>query len=141
MKIVTVVLLVVHGLISAAQSIGSFNPTGGVPNPSWLDWWPVPLGKSWFLAHFGLERSFFASALGILGLVSGVLIIAAGLGLFGFIVPAQSWRLFVGWGAGLSLLYLAFFAHPFYAVGIGANIATLVILLWIGWPSIDVLGF
>jgi hypothetical protein len=32
------------------------------------------------------------------------------------------------------------YVHPLYAVGIGANIAILVFLLWIKWPSPTILG-
>jgi len=44
MKILIAVLLIVHGLIVASQSSGSFNPAGGLKNPSWLSWWPAHLG-------------------------------------------------------------------------------------------------
>ncbi len=121
MKNVTVILLIIHGLISFAQGIGSFNSAGGVPNPNWLNWYPVPLGQSWLLSRLGLEKSLLATAVGLLGLVSGAFIIAAGLGLLGFVVPMQWWRVLVGFGAVLSLLYLSIYAHPFYAVGVGAK--------------------
>jgi hypothetical protein len=140
MKIVTVVLLILHGLICAAQAIGSFSPSEGVPNPSWLNWWPTALGESWLLSKLGIGQSLFTIVVGVLGLVSGVCVIAAGLGLFGFAIPLDWWRALAGVGAALSLIYFAIYAHPFFAVGIGANIAILVVLLWIGWPSIDVLG-
>ena len=43
MKILIAVLLIIHGLIVASQSSGSFNPGAGVANPSWLNWFPVNL--------------------------------------------------------------------------------------------------
>ena len=140
MKIVTVVLLILHGLICAAQAVGSFSSSEGVSNPNWLNWWPTSLGKSWLLSQMGTGQSLFTFIVGVLGLVSGVCIIAAGLGLLGFVIPFHWWRPLAGAGAALLLIYFAIYAHPFFAVGIGANIAILVILLWIGWPSIDVLG-
>ena len=140
MKTITGVLLILHGLICAAQAVGSFSSSEGVPNPNWLNWWPIPLGKSWLLSQMGIGQSLFTIVVGVLGLVSGVCIIAAGLGLLGFVIPPQWWRPLAGAGAALSLIYFAIYAHPFFAVGIGANIAILVVLLWIGWPSIDVLG-
>jgi hypothetical protein len=140
MKIITGVLLILHGLISAAQAVGSFSSSEGVANPNWLNWWPTPLGKSWLLSQLGIGQSLFTIIAGVLGLASGVCIIAAGLGLFGFVIPLHWWRPLAGAGAALSLLYFAIYAHPFFAVGIGANIAILVVLLWIGWPSLNVLG-
>jgi len=140
MKIITSVLLILHGLICAAQAVGSFSSSEGVPNPNWLNWWPTPLGKSWLLSQMGTGQSLFTFIVGVLGLVSGVCIIAAGLGVIGFVIPLHWWRLLAGAGAALSLIYFAIYAHPFFAVGIGANIAIQVVLLWINWPSIDVLG-
>ena len=130
MKIITGVLLILHGLISAAQAVGSFSSSEGVANPNWLNWWPTPLGKSWLLSQLGIGQSLLTITVGVLGLVSGVCIITSGLGLL----------LRLDWWIPLALLYFVVYAHPFFAVGIGANSATLVVLLWIGWPSINVLG-
>jgi hypothetical protein len=140
MKTVVGILLILHGLITAAQSGGSFNPTGGVPNPKWLSWWPIPLGQSWILARQGLESSFLGTLAGLLWLISGAALIAAALGLFGVIVPTPWWRALAGVGAVISLLLFIIYAHPLYAIGIGANIAILLVLLWAKWPSFEVLG-
>ena len=136
MKIFVGVLLIIHGLITAAQSGGSFKPTGGVPNPAWLSWWPNPLGQSWLLARLGLEHSFLGTLLGVLWLVAAGCLIAAGLGLLGFIIPSSAWRILAGCGAALSLVSLALYAHPLDAVGIGANLAILLVLLWARWPAL-----
>lgn len=140
MKSVIGVLLAVHGLINAFQSIGSFKPTGGIPNPNWLGWWPVAMGQSWLLARLGIEFSFAGMLAGILWLAAGATLIAAGLGLFGFLIPATWWRPLAGIGAALSLLMLILYANPMYLVGIGANLAILIVLLWAQWPSAEVLG-
>jgi hypothetical protein len=140
MRIIVSILLVVHGLITASQASGSFNPSGGVANPAWLTWWPGALGQSWLLARLGLERSFFGTLAGVLWLIAGACLIAAGLGLFGFVVPTPLWRILAGAGATISLFLLVLYVHPLYAVGIGANIAILVFLLWIKWPSPTILG-
>jgi hypothetical protein len=43
-------------------------------------------------------------------------------------------------GAVISLLLFIIYAHPLYAIGIGANLAILLVLLWAKWPSFEVLG-
>jgi hypothetical protein len=98
------------------------------------------MGQSWLLSHLGLERSFLGTLAGLLWLISGVALIAAASGLFGFIVPTLWWRPLAGAGALISLLLFIIYLHPLYAIGIGANIAILVVLLWAKWPSPEVLG-
>jgi hypothetical protein len=71
MKIVIAVLLIIHGLIVAGQSSGSFNPIGGVQNPSWLSWWAANLGQSWLLTALGIEQSPVVRAGGMLWLIAG----------------------------------------------------------------------
>ena len=136
MKIFIGILLIIHGLITAAQSGGSFKPTGGVPNLKWLDWWPTPLGQSWLLARWGLEHSLWGTLAGILWLVAAACLIAAGLGLIGLVIPASYWRILAGCGAVLSLVLLIIYAHPLNAVGIGANLAILLVMLWARWPKL-----
>ena len=70
----------------------------------------------------------------------GAAIVAGGLGLLGVIVPASYWRALVGFGAALSLVVILVYAHPFYLVGTAASVAILVVLLWLQWPSPQVLG-
>jgi len=140
MRIFVVILLIIHGLITASQSGGSFNPTGGVPNPKWVSWWPTSLGQSWLFARFDLERSFIGTMAGILWLISAASLIAAAFGLLGFIVPTPWWRVLAEVGAITSLVLLILYAHPLYAVGFGANLAILLVLLWARWPSPEVLG-
>ena len=140
MRIVVGILLLLHGLITASQSGGSFNPTGGIPNPKWLSWWPTALGQSWLLPRLGPEKSLVGSLAGVLWLIAGAALIAAALGLFGFIVPTTWWRPLAGAGAVVSLLLFGLYAHPFFAIGIGADIAILVVLLWARWPSPEILG-
>jgi hypothetical protein len=140
MKTLISVLLILHGLITSFQSAGSFNPGGGVANPKWLSWWPAALGQSWLFPRLGVEKSLLSTFSGILWLVSGIMLIAAGMGLFGFIIPVAWWRVLAGVGAAVSLFLYIFYAHPFFLVGMGANLAILLILLWLKWPSVAMLG-
>ena len=130
MRIFIMILLLVHGLITAAQSKTGFHPSGGTPNPQWLGWWPVNLGQSWLFKQLALEKSVLSTLAGILWIAAGICFIGAALGLLGFILPTTVWRLLAGTGAILSLVLFVFYAHPFYLVGIGADLAVLIILLW-----------
>jgi len=140
MRIIVVILLLIHGLITSAQAKAGFNSSEGAANPSWLSWWPVNLGQSWLLKQPGLAKSAVGTFVGVLWISAGLCLIAAALGLFGFIIPTNLWRLLAGLGAILSLGLFIFYAHPFYIIGIGANLAVLLILLWAKWPTPEMLG-
>lgn len=142
MKIFVGVLLLVHGLVTAAQSIGYFGASsGGTANPGWLGWWPTTLGESWLPALRGTQRPALADSLtGVLWLVAGAALIAAALGLFGFLVPPTYWRALAGAGAIVSLVLLVVYAHPLYAIGFAADLAVLLVLLLGQWPSPETLG-
>ena len=140
MKILMAVLLVIHGFIVSGQSSGSFNPVGGVQNPSWLNWWPANLGQSWLLSSLGLERTLIAKAGGLIWLVAGITLVAAGLGVLGIIVPITWWQKLALCGAVLSLVMLAIYLHPFYIIGIAASTILLIALLWEQWPILEQLG-
>ncbi len=121
-------ILIVHGFIVSAQSIGGFKPGAGVANPAWLNWWPKALGQSWLLARLDLEKTL-AWVSGSLWLVGGVLLLAAGLSVFGFIVPQSYWRVLAVAGAAISLFMLLVYLHPFFGIGMLASIAILIGLL------------
>lgn len=140
MKILLGVLLIVHGLIVTAQSSGSFNPVGGIQNPSWLQWWPASLGQSWLLSSLGVERTLVARAGGLLWLVAGITLVAAGLGVLGVVVPITWWRRLALCGAVLSLFMLIIYLHPFYVIGITASTFLLIALLSEQWPILEQLG-
>lgn len=133
-------LLSVHGLIVAGQAFGSFGNGSPVANPTWLKWWPTALGQSWFLAGLGLERTVVAWFAGMLWLSGGVALVAAGLGVFGVLVPREWWRTLAIGGAGMSLLMLLLYFHPMMIVGTGLSFAILLALLWAHWPAIERMG-
>lgn len=135
MQTLIAALLILHGLIVAAQSSGSFKPpAGGLQNPTWVAWWPTNLGRSWLLSSLGLERIPFTTVVLLLNLAGGIAIIAAGLSLLGIVIPASSWGTLAVVGAAISLFMLVVYLHPLYTVGIGANLAILIALLWMRWP-------
>jgi len=140
MKLIIAVLLIVHGLIIASQSSGSFSPAGGLQNPSWLNWWPANLGQSWLLSMLGIERTLFAWAGGFLWLAAGLALVAAGFGVIGIVVPPAWWRSLALAGAVISLGMLTVYLHPFYGIGIGASAVLLASVVWAQWSLLERLG-
>ena len=140
MKLLISALLIIHGLIVAAQSSGSFGSTipSELQNPSFVSWWPINMGRSWLFSWLGLERTLTVYRIGgLLWLVGGIALVAAGLGVLGFIIPADWWRGLAISGAAVSLFMLALYFHPIMIVGTAASLAVLIALLWLQWPPMN----
>lgn len=107
MKILISILLILHGLIVAGQSAGSFGSAlpNEIQNPAFVSWWPVNMGRSWLFSWLGLEKTLSVYRVGgLLWLVSGIILVAAGLSILGWIIPSAWWRdLAVAGGANLTL--------------------------------------
>jgi hypothetical protein len=86
-------LLVVHSLISVAQSPGVFGH--GTENPTWLSWWPTPMGRSWLLGSLGLEGPALFWLMGALWVIGGIAFLGAG---FGILAAAKVPTPGVAWG-------------------------------------------
>ena len=71
----------------------------------------------------------------------------AGLALFGWLVPPDSWRALAVTASVISLIAIAlywnalilFFPHKVGAIGV--SVAVLVSLLWVNWPSQVDIGY
>ena len=136
MKLLISVLLILHGLIVAGQSAGSFGSTipNELQNPSFVSWWPINMGRSWLFSWLGLEKTLVAYRIcGLLWLAGGIALVAAGLGVLGWIVPTDWWRSLAIGGGAVSLIMLAIYFHPITIIGTVSSIAVLVALLWAKW--------
>ena len=137
MKLLISVLLILHGLIVAGQSAGSFGSTipNELQNPSFVSWWPINMGRSWLFSWLGLDKTLVAYRIGgLLWLAGGIALVAAGLGVLGWIVPTDWWRSLAIGGGAVSLIMLAIYFHPITIIGTASSIAVLVALLWAKWP-------
>lgn len=137
MKLLISALFILHGLIVAGQAAGSFASTipGELQNPSFVSWWPINMGRSWLFAWLGLEKALIVYRIGgLFWLAGGIALVAAGLGVLGFIVPTDWWRELAVGGAAISLFMLIIYFHPITIIGTASSLAVLVALLWAKWP-------
>lgn len=143
MKLLISVLLILHGLIVAGQSAGSFGatiPTNEVQNPAFISWFPINMGRSWLFSLLGLQNSLSAYRMsGILWLIGGLILVAAGLGMFGILVPVVWWRGLAIAGAAISLFMLLLYFHPLMIIGTASSVAVLVTLGWFHWTAANLL--
>jgi hypothetical protein len=142
MKILISILLILHGLIVVGQSAGSFGSTipNEIQNPAFVSWWPVNMGRSWLFSWLGLEKTLAVYRIsGLLWLVGGIVLVAAGLGLLGLIIPTAWWRDLALTGGAISLFMLVIYLHPLMIIGTASSLAVIVSLLWTRWPAMSML--
>jgi hypothetical protein len=138
MKLLIGVLLIVHGLIVAGQSAGSFGATipNEIQNPSFISWFPINMGRSWLFSLLGLQDSLPAYRIsGLFWLTGGLFLVAAGLGMFGILVPVVWWRSLAIAGASISLFMLFLYFHPLMIIGTASSVAVLIAFGWLRWTA------
>jgi hypothetical protein len=142
MKLLISVLLILHGLIVAGQSAGSFGSTipNELQNPAFVSWWPINMGRSWLFVFLGLDKTLVVYRIGgLLWLAGGIALVAAGFGVLGFIVPSDWWRTLAISGAAISLFMLAVYFHPLMTIGTASSLAILVALVWLRWSPMSLM--
>ena len=136
-------LRVIIGLVFLVHGIGHVMAFFPVLNISSTEKWHH---RSWLLTPiFGDSVSrvinillFGAAFIGFVG---------AALGLFGWLVPHELWRTLAVVSAVVSLVALALFWNAFVSLfpnkigAIAVNIAVLVCLLWLEWPTEADIGY
>ena len=138
MKLLISVLFILHGLIVAAQSAGSFGAMipNEIQNPAFVSWFPINMGRSWLFSLFGLQNSVTAYRIsGVLWLFGGLMLVAAGLGVFGILVPVVWWRGLSLAGAAISLFMLLLYFHPLMIIGTASSVAVLIAFGWLRWTA------
>jgi hypothetical protein len=72
---------------------------------------------------------------GILWLIGGLLLVAAGIGVFGILVPIAWWRGLALAGAAISLFMLLLYFHPLMIIGTASSVAVLIAFGWLRWTA------
>ncbi len=136
LKIALAIFIIAHGLVHAILAIAP-NPADPSAKPGAFF---TTAERSWLLPQFGLNASTIQWIGVILVGLSTLGFILAGLGIFGITGLSTIWRTVAIFSAILSLLLLITFWHPWLTVGVLIDIVTLVALLVVNWPSVDLVG-
>lgn len=124
-------LIVGHGVITAMIGVGAVTKPDApaMTPPAFFSWWPGPFGRSWAFEALGLG-TVAAVVGGLVWLVSGLALVAAGLGWIGVGPLAGLTSALAVVGAALGLVALVLYFHPLYLVAIAINL----VLLATQWP-------
>ena len=136
MKIIITLFLIAHGLVHTGLA--------SAPNPNDPDAKPgsffTSISRSWLLPQLGLNEAAVKWMGIILVALATLGFVLAGLGVFGVPGLSEIWRTVAVVSAGVSLLLLVLFWHPWLIVGVLIDISILIALLWAKWPSVDLIG-
>jgi hypothetical protein len=136
-------LRIIIGLILLAHGIGHSMAFLPALNISSTDKWHH---RSWLLTPLVGDAASRVISIILFG-AAFLGFIAAAFALFGWLVPHDLWRSLSVYSAIISLVALALFWNSFVALfpnKIGAivvNIAVLVCLLWLNWPTEADIGY
>lgn len=123
-------VMLAHGLVHGLFLVPA--PTTGSGDPTW----PFELGRSWPVRSAGLDPGLMRTIAIVLIAVTVVAFALAALATVGLLVPAGWWGGLVVAGALASLALLVVAFDPQLVLGIGIDIALLVVVLGSLWsPS------
>jgi fatty acid desaturase len=136
MKILIALFLIAHGLVHGGLAAAP-DPDDPGSNPGAFFTSP---DRSWLLSKLGFNPSW-VKWLGI-GLVAAATLgfVLAGMGVFGIPGLAEVWRTIAVISAGLSLILLILFWHPWLILGVLIDLGIIISLLWMNWPSAEQIG-
>lgn len=131
------VLIVVHALItfgSAQGALAAPPPAPGTGSLPGAGWFPFALGQSWLFEGSAVRIG------GVIWLAAAVGLIATAAAVFGFVLPTSAWRGLALASSVTALVALVTFFHPYYLIGILANVALLAAVTFMEPTSRRLLG-
>ena len=136
-------LRIIIGLVLLVHGIGHIMAFFPALNITSTDKWHH---RSWLLTPLIGDSASRVISIILFG-AAFIGFIAAALGLFGWLVPHDLWRTLSVCSAVISLVALVLFWNSFAALfpnkigAIAVNIAVLVCLLWLNWPTEADIGY
>lgn len=132
LRIVFALFLIAHGLVTMSLATVPVPAPGALRTPYFPAFWRADVDSAWPASRLGLVPALVRTAGWVLWLAAFILFSDAGLGLLGIPVLHGIWQPLAAAGAGLSLLLLALFWHPWLALGVLLNMGILA-GVYTGW--------
>jgi len=124
--------LIAHGFLTMSLSTVPVPAPGAVHTPYLPAWWRPDVESTWPASRLGLPDTIVRTIGWILWLAALVLFAAAGAGQLGLPGLNALWPALAAAGAGISLLLLGFYWHPWLVLGVLINAGILAGVL-AGW--------
>lgn len=100
-------------------------------------WGSQPVEVSWLLSNFGFSQASLHSLGNVLWMVALLAFIAAGIVLF---AGWPWWRMLAIASSIISLLTIGLFWQPNMVIGAAVDVGILLALLWVHWPTPELVG-
>jgi hypothetical protein len=116
-----------------------FALTANVPAPAGKDWvfWPFAADSQ---AVWGLSGEGVNNVTKLLSVIAGVCFLAALMALFGLIIPAELWGVFVGVASVASLALYLLYLGPWVVLPIAIDIFLLWGIFVVHWSAASLRG-
>lgn len=132
LRIVFALFLIAHGFITMSLATVPVPAPGALRTPYFPAFWRADVDSAWPASRLGLAPALVRTAGWVLWLAAFIFFSGAGLGLLGLPVLQGLWQPLAAAGAGLSLLLLALFWHPWLVLGVLLNMGILA-GVYAGW--------
>ena len=130
------IFLIAHGLVHSGLAAAPI-PNDPASKPGAFF---TAAARSWLLTGMRLNASVIRNVgLGLVGLAT-LSFLLAGLGVLGIPGLHAIWRGLTLLSAGLSLVLLVVFWHPWLLIGVALDLGMLASILWAHWPTSNIIG-
>ncbi len=130
LKTIVAIFVILHGL---THSILAMVPSPNAPDAGFATFFSGQ--GSWLLSRLGLSGSVSKTMSILLAVIATIGFVAAGLALFGILVPFDWWRVLAIASAVVSLLLVIIFWNRYLIAGLLIDVAFLVIPIFANWSS------
>lgn len=128
LKTIAPTFLILHGLV---HGILAMVPSPDAPDKGVATFYSGT--GSWLLTRLGLSESTSKTIAILLAVTATIGFVAAGLALFGILIPFDWWRTLAIASAAVSLSLVVIFWHRYLIVGLLIDVAVLVTLIFTNW--------